>query len=337
MDKLDKIEEIFLQSTKPKIVIDKATKVSKLGGIFDATKQGENALILATTLAKELSLPIKIFTADDFYMKLSKTSEDIRKKEKDMESYVAKHYIKEEVAFEIEPLISPKIDKVLKFMDEDVEEEDKLSRLLLNTLIKERMDIVVTGSPLLVSREEKGNFGFYLRKLLKEAQIEASFLLVPSEIQEFNNLMLGLVNYRQKEDSKEIILKQSLALKPWINNIIISGLIEENTIETIAKAELPDGEDDSSIDLSEIKNSISDKYEDKLGNYIFEDEDMSLSCEVNVGVITSAVKLILEKHQPGLVLVRNVSKEDENLDPEAETLARIALTEGYPVLLVWDK
>ena len=82
--KLDKIEEIFLKSTKPKIVIEKGKKISKLGGLFDATKQGENALTLATTLAKALNLPIKVFTADDFYMKISKTSEDIRRKEKEM-------------------------------------------------------------------------------------------------------------------------------------------------------------------------------------------------------------------------------------------------------------
>ena len=335
--KLDKIEEIFLKSTKPKIVIEKGKKISKLGGLFDATKQGENALTLATTLAKALNLPIKVFTADDFYMKISKTSEDIRRKEKEMSDYVAKHYVEAEVAYEIEPLISPKIDKILTYMDEDEVEEEKLSRLLLNTLIKEKMDIVVSGSPLLVSREENGNFGFYLRKLLKESEIEANFLLVPSEMQEFNNLLLGLVNYRQKEDSKEIILKQGLELKPWINNIRICGIIEENTIDTIAKAELPEGEEETAIDFAEVRNMISDKYKDKLSNYTFEDEDMDLSCEVKIGVITSSVKSLLEKHQPGLVLVRNVSKSDENLDPEAETLARIALTEGYPVLLVWDK
>ena len=63
--------------------------------------------------------------------------------------------------------------------------------------------------------------------------------------------------------------------------------------------------------------------------------DIPLSIDLEIGDITAIVKLILDKYKPEVVLVRNESKVEENLDPGAETLARVALTEGYPVLLVW--
>ena len=47
-DKLSKMEEMFLQTSKPKVVIkaDKENRIKKLGCFFDATPQGKHARIV---------------------------------------------------------------------------------------------------------------------------------------------------------------------------------------------------------------------------------------------------------------------------------------------------
>ncbi len=331
-EKLAKMEEMFLQTSKPKLVVKskKEDKIKKIGCIYDATNQGKNALVLATALAKSLETNLKVFAADDFHSKLTIATEEIREKEKEISSFVENIAREEQVATEVAALISKKMDNILSYLEEDSIEEDKLSTLIIEKIKKEKFNLLVAGSPMLRTREEKGYFGFYLRKLLRDHSIEADFLLVPNELVESDNLILGLTNYRQKQGSVEAILRKGLALSKWINTIKMIGIIEENTIQTVARSELPDNTE-SRENIAEVKERIEGKYRDLLES--FEIEDYNLSTEVNIGVITAIVKLILEKYKPKLVIVKNNSKFDENLDPEAETLARITLNEGYPILL----
>lgn len=335
-EKLQKMEEMFLKTSKPKVIIDKYEKIKKIGCIYDATAQGKNALEFATALAKTMDRDLKIFAADDFLGKVRASTDMIRNREKDILNVVDEYTKEENVAVEIEALVGDKMQEIISFIESESDEEDKLSHLMIDKIIKEEFNIFVAGSPMLRIREEKGYFGFYLRKLLKEHRIKSNFLLVPNEISSGSNMMLGLVNYRQKNDSIDAILKQANSLKIWKKNITLAGILEENTINTVARSEIPDGEEDQRANISEVKERIVGKFTDLLSSYAYKDEEMNLETHMEIGVITAMVKLLLDKHKPSLVLVRNVSKMDENLDPDAETLARVALSDGYPVLLIWD-
>ena len=333
--KLKELEEMFHKTSKPKIVIDEYDEITKLGCIFDATPQGENALSTATALAKVLSTPLKVFTADDFNKKLQNTSEEIRNKEKEMIEQIDALSQEKEIATEIEPLVSGIMNRILKSIEEELVEEEKLSNLMVEKIIEGNFDIFIAGSPMLRTRQEKGYFGYYLRKLLKQHAIQSNFLLVPNDLKGESDLMLGLVSYRQIPGSVETIIKRGVALSSWKKKMKLVGIIEDNTIRTIARSETDD--DETLSNVSEVRERTRSKFYDTLDSFTIDEKyDIPLSKELEIGDITAVVKLILDKYEPGLVLVSNESKIDENLDSGAETLTRIALTEGYPVLLVWD-
>lgn len=333
--KLKELEEMYRKTSRPKIVIDEFDEITRLGCIFDATPQGENALSTATALAKVLSAPLKVFTADDFNKKLQNTSEEIRNKEKEMIEQIDALSQEKEIATEIEPLVSGIMKRILKSIEEELVEEEKLSNLMVEKIIEGNFDIFIAGSPMLRTRQEKGYFGYYLRKLLKQHAIQSNFLLVPNELKGESDLMLGLVSYRQIPRSVETIIKRGVALSSWKKKMKLVGIIEDNTIRTIARSETDD--DETLSNVSEVRERTRSKFFDTLDSFTIDEKyDIPLSKELEIGDITAVVKLILDKYEPGLVLVSTESKIDENLDPGAETLTRIALTEGYPVLLVWD-
>lgn len=338
-DKLSKMEEMFLQTSKPKIILksSKDERIKKLGSVFDTTKQGENALNMATALAKALDVPLKVFAVDDFHSKLTLATEEIRDKQLSIHDKVKNHAKEEMVAAEIEDLLSPRMEKILKFLEQESVEEDKLSTLMLEKIQKENFSLFIAGSPMLRSREEKGYFGFYLRKLLEDHNITSDFILIPNEIADRSDTILGISNYRQKQGTSEAVIKRAMSLKKWKNNILMIGIVEENTIETVARAELPDAAEDTRANIAEVKERIIGKFKDHLNSFQIDDDEIDLKTEVNVGVITAVVKLILDKYKPSLVIVRNVSKFDQNLDGEAETIARISLSEGYPILLNFEE
>ena len=123
----------------------------------------------------------------------------------------------------------------------------------------------------------------------------------------------------------------------WIIKIKIIGLIEEGTIATIAKSELDDDETDLETKVSEVsirtKNQFIEKFEELEINPKFE---LDFNCIIETGHLTTIVKENLETNNPSFVLVRSVSTLDEHLHSNAETIARIALAEGYPVLILFD-
>ncbi|MCY3412484.1 MAG: hypothetical protein INQ03_12675 [Candidatus Heimdallarchaeota archaeon] len=337
MDKLDKMEQMFLQTQKSKTIVERGKeRIKKIGSIYDSTNQSKHAITMATALAKAMKAKLKVFAADDFYKKIEDSVSTIRKKETEMQDFISNFSQEEQIASESEPLMSRRVDHILKYMDEDLLEEEKLSRLIINKLIKEEFDLFIAGSPLLRTREQAGYFGYYLRKLLGDFNIKSDFLLVPNEIADKSNRMLVLVNYKQKQGSIEAVLRKGMVLKEWSKHLYLVGILEDNTIETIARSELPEDETDTSQNVSEVRERITHKYKDLLESFKLEDEEMDLDTDIVVGLTTASVKNIIEEIKPKLVLVRNVSKVDENLDPEAENLARIALAEGYPVLLTWD-
>ncbi len=336
--KLEEVEEMFKTASKPNKIIEDIDVISKVGVIYDNTTQGENALRLATDLANNLNLPLKAFTTDDFYLTMKLITDEIKNKGNEMLKHIDDFADKNDVKIESELLVGRKIMKIIEMMDDKMRDEEKLSYLIIKKLIDENFSIFVAGSPLMRKSEDTGTLGYYLSILLKEYDIHTNFLLVPDRLAERADLILGFALYRQKTGTTSAILRRALSVKKREKQIKIVGLIEDNTIETIARSELSDTEaDDFETKLVEVTERIKSKYNDDLMSIdISENFNAEFTTEVEIGTIDSTVKIVLERYKPGLVLVRSVSQLDEHLNPDAETIARIALSEGYPVFILWD-
>ena len=102
--------------------------------------------------------------------------------------------------------------------------------------------------------------------------------------------------------------------------------------------DFPEDQPDAEPDIVGVRDRIKNKFSDTLDLIEVSDKlnEIKSKKKVVTGVLTSAIKIELEEYNPGLVLVRTVAKLDENMDSSAEAIARIALAEGYPVLILWD-
>lgn len=334
---IDHVDKMFKNASKPRTVIEDIDPITKLGCIYDSTPQGENALIIGTEFAKFLHLPLTTFTIDDYYFDLKKTIDEFTNKENEMIEYIENFSKEEHEKIKTEILMGGKLKKVLAMMDAGFEEEDKLSGLLMNRLIEHNFSLLVTGSPLMRAREDTGSLGYYMSLLLKNPSIHSNFFLVPDQLAKRGDMILGFTSYRQKEGTIPAIIRRGLSIRTNTQKIKIIGLIEEGTIATIAKSELDDDESDLETKILEvsirIKNQFIEKFDEIEINPKFE---LDFNCIIETGNLTSMVKENLEINNPSFVLVRSVSTLDEHLHYNAETVARIALAEGYPVLILFD-
>jgi hypothetical protein len=335
--KLDQVDKMFKIASKPKTVIEDIDPIIRLGCIYDSTIQGENGLLLATDLAKTLHLPLTTFTTDDYYYELKKTIDEINNKETETNDYIKQFSMEEDLDIETHVLMSGKIKKVFAMMDKELEEEDKLSRLIMDMLIDSNFSLLIAGSPLMRAREDTGTLGYYMSILLKNPKIHSNFFLVPDQLTKRGEMILGFTSYRQKEGSIPAIIRRGLSIRTKSQTIKIIGLIEENTVATIAKSEL--GEDESELESQIIKVSsrISDQFIEKFEDIEINPKfELDFNYSIESGNLTSMVKDKLEANNPSFVMVRSVSTLDEHLHSEAEAIARIALAEGYPVLILFD-
>lgn len=336
-EKMNKMEEMFIKTSKPNNLIDEIDEITSIACMYDSTPQSMVAFELATELVKNLHLPLKIFVSGDYYLKMKTTANDIRYRQEQMTNFVEEHTKEEGLDIDIELLSGKKIQRILKMMDEKVKAEEKLSRMLINKLSEEKYSIVVTGIPMMRKREEKGDLGYYLIKLLKEHKIHSNYLIIPDGLIERGETLLGISNYRQKEDSVIAIIRRAISLNLPESEIQIVGIVENNTIETVANSELVDEVDDLNIKMTEVRNRLQSQFEDRISCIkINEKFDIKMSHEVVSGILSTALKITLDKFKPKIVMIRNITKLEANLDHNAETIARIALSEGYPVLLLWD-
>ncbi len=335
--RIETVDKMFQNASKPRTIIEDIDPITKLGCIYDATPQGENGLNIATEFAKNLHLPLKTFTTNDYYYDFKKTIDEINNKEVDSRNYIDQFASEEELEVEIKVLMGGKIKKVFAMMNSEFEEKDKLSGLITEKLIENNFSLLVAGSPLMRAREDTGTLGYYLSILLKNPKIHSNFFLVPDQLTKRGDSMLGFVSYKQKEGTISTIIRRGLSIRKQSQNITIVGLIEENTLEMIARSEIDEEEADLEAKIIEVSGRIKDKFIEN-----FEEVDISPKFELNfnynieIGNLTSIVKDQLEKNNPSFVLVRSVSTLDEHLHSNAESIARIALGEGYPVLILYD-
>lgn len=336
--KFDEVEQLFKTASKPKKLIEDIDSITKIGVMYDNTEQGQNALKVASDLANNLNLPIKAYAIDDFHKQMKFVTNEIKNKQTEMYNTINEYTTHQGLKIQSEILVGRKIQKVIDMMETEMAEEEKLSRLLINKLIKENFSIFVAGSPMMRKSEDTGTLGYYLSILLKEHDIHTNFLLVPDKLTDRADLILGFVNFRQIEGTSTALLRRALTIKKRTKQIKIVGIIEESTVETIARSEIDEeNTEDFEPKLIEVTERIKQKYKSDLNNMEIADHfDAYFTTEVEVGTLSSLVKIVLEKYKPGTVLVRSVSQLDEHLNPDAELIARIALSEGYPVFILFN-
>lgn len=337
--KLDEIEIMFKKTSKPKTIIEDTDEITRIGCFYDSTPQGENALSIATEIAKSLHLKLKVFAAEDFYLRLKQQGDEITKKTEELKTYVDNYSEEHEVPTETEILIGGRIQNVISLIEEDLAEDEKLSQLILDKLIEHKFNLFVVGTPLLRTRQERGFFGYYLSKIVREHQVHSNFLLIPDDLKEgTKKSMLGIINFEREVGSVVAVMRRSMSLLPWYGKVNILGVIEDTTIETVARSEIPEDQPEAEPEIVAVRDRIKTKFSDTMDLIEVSEKLMEIKIKKKVvaGVLTSVIKTALEEFNPGVVLVRTVSKLDENMDPSAEAIARIVLAEGYPVLILWD-
>ncbi|MCY3412483.1 MAG: hypothetical protein INQ03_12670 [Candidatus Heimdallarchaeota archaeon] len=338
MPKIDQIDEMFKKSTKPTLKVEDIDKITSIGCIYDSTPQGVNSLKLASEMAKTLHLPLHSYSMDDYYLTLKIATDEIKNKEEDMLTYLKNFATENEMEIETEILIGGKIQKVLSLMDAEFEENEKLSTLIKEKLIEHNFSLLVAGTPLMRNSEDTGTLGYYLSILLEESKIHTNFLLVPNVLAERGDTMLGMITFNQMSGTLAAIIRRGLSIRGKEKEIKVIGLVEKSTLETIAKSEMIEGdEEDLELKIEEVRDRIHAKFAEEMSSVEISDDLMSgIEMGIESGNLTSMVKLILEQTKPSLVMVRSVSKLDDHFSKETETLTRIVLSEGYPVLVLFD-
>ena len=230
-----------------------------------------------------------------------------------------------------------KIKKVFAMMDAEFEEKDKLSGLIMDKLIENNFSLMIAGSPLMRAREDTGTLGYYMSILLKNPNIHSNFLLVPDQLTKRGELILGFTSYKQKEGTISTLIRRGLSMRTSSQDITIVGLIEENTLETIARSEMDEEDEDIESKVIEVSERIMEKFDESFDEVEINPKfELNFNYNLEIGNLTSIIKDQLEKKNPSFVLVRSVSTLDEHLHSNAEAIARIALGEGYPVLILFD-
>ena len=235
-------------------------------------------------------------------------------------------------------VLGDRIQNILYIFGEETPDTEKLSNKLINVLKENQSDILVTGAPLFRKEKEESYFGFYLAKIFREAEIHSNFLVVTDRKEGLNDTIVSFVSMDQQPKSILALVRRSLSLANENTAIKLFGVVEDKITETVARADLEDDQSEDDIDLVGVKNRLKTKMEQTLSSIdIAEDiKYKSFDFKVNTGVMSAIVKSTLEEIHPRLVLVRSVSRLDENLDPVAEQITLTVLASGYPVLLVWD-
>ncbi len=335
--KLAEIEDMFLQTTKPKVVISDYPEIKSFDCFYDNTPQGHNALKLATYYAKKFHLPLLVYAIADFYQAFKDMVSDMRNTGKEMLKYVTEYTKEKEVASDAELLIGGRIQKLIDLFDEELLEEEKLSYLMKEKLKTKQGHIVVVGSPMLRNDQEMGHFGYYLTKLLENREIHSNFLIVPDKLKGINDNVICFVNYEQPETSAVSLIRRSLSLNKDSKHLRIIGIITDKLIETVARSEQSESTDEH-IDFAIVRERFRKKFDELLGSISINTDikPKSFNYEIKIGVQSTIIKKILEEYDPKLVLIRNVTKLDSNLDSIALQMTQVVLSEGYPTLLVWD-
>ncbi len=331
-------EAMFIKSTKPSLIIDEVDEITTIGVIYDGTEQGKDALVSASEFAKKFQMPLKIIAADDYLEPFKNlaitTNEKMNALQENAKSFASENG----VAAEVDMIIGDRVKQILDVFEGPSNEEPKLSTKLTKFLEQNQFDILVTGAPLFRKEKEESYFGFYLTKLLSNSEIKANFLIVSDTREELSNTILSFVSVDQQPKSIVALTRRSLAIADEKNDIKLFGVVEDKIIETVARADLTDEQDDEDLDLIGVGERLKNKMEDTLSSIEISDKISykSFSFEVSTGVMASTIKTTLENENPGLVLVRSVSRSAQYLDPVAEQITLTVLNAGYPVYLIWD-
>lgn len=336
--KIDEVETMFLKTSKPRLEINEIDPIVTISALYDSTTQGKDALKIALEMAKKFQIPLKIVASGDFMEAFKELVTSTNKKIAAMQEFVDSVAKGNDVDAEINVVMGDRIQNILHIFGEETPDIEKLSNKLVHVLKENQSDILVTGAPLFREEKEESYFGYYLTKIFRDAEIHSNILVVTERKEDLNDVIVSFVSVDQQPKSIVALVRRSLSLANENTQIKLIGMVEDKITETVARADLADDQTDEDIDLLGVRNRIKNKME-----HVFSSIDIgkdikykSYEYHVRTGVMSSIVKSTLEDIHPGLVLVRSVSRLDENLDPIAGQIALTVLGSGYPVLLVWD-
>jgi hypothetical protein len=340
--KIEDIEQMFKKTaaSKPKLMIDSIPEVTKIGAIYDNTLQGSHALLIASILTKKLGTSLNIIASQDFSEAFNHLIEATQEDILDLVVRAKQFMDEKEIEAKIDTVLSTRINAVIQDYQSTIHEEDKLSGKLVVRIKELDADIFVLGVPLFQSGEdtEAENIGIHATKLLRTKGIHSNFLLVTDHTTEVPDKILGFVSVNQQPRSIVALKKRALSLATEETKIRIVGMVEDRTIETMARSELPEDDPDALIPIEDVSKRLKIQMQDTLDSIVISDEITygSIKNSVRLGSISTIVNEALENKKPGLVIVRSVAEIKENLDPVAEQVTRSVLEAGYPILIMWD-
>ncbi|MHA2250107.1 MAG: hypothetical protein ACXAD7_07085 [Candidatus Kariarchaeaceae archaeon] len=341
--KMDEIEQMFKKTaaTSPKLEITNVPIIDRIGAIFDNTLQGNHAILIASSLTKKLDASLNVLASQDFSEAFKRLIETTQEDILDLVVRAKEYTEQEGVEAKIDTILSTRISQVLQDFQSTINEEDKLSGKLISTIKEVDSDLLIIGVPLFYSGDETETeeIGSYATKLLRTKGIRSNFMLVTERTTELEDSILGFVSVNQQPRSVVALTKRALSLSKGDTKIHIVGMVEDRTIETMARAELPEDDPEALIPLEDVSKRLKTKMQDTLDRIHIANEEIeygSLTDTVLLGSISSIVTKALENEKPGLVIVRSVAEIRENLDPIAEQVTRLVLGAGIPVLIVWD-
>ncbi|MHA2053665.1 MAG: hypothetical protein ACW99F_08715 [Candidatus Hodarchaeales archaeon] len=342
--KLEEIETMFKTSTKPKTIIDKYPVIEHIGCILDSSTQGFNALQVASSLAQRLKTKLDIIVSEDYYKPLRLVLES-NEKELETLSTTARDFVAgtEDLKANITPIISDKVQQAFDlFFEKKASEDERLFGRLVDYIKDSGIQVCVMGVPLFVRSEEDQSMGSYVLKLLREREVQANWLLVSAKKNIIADSVLAFVSIEQQPASIIALYRRALSFATEHTNFKIVGIVEDNTIETVARLDISSDDSEDVPDLESTRKKLISKMEETLGSIQLKSEiddviiDGSPEWEVKSGHIAEIVREYIESEHPGIVFVRSVAEISENLDPFAEVVTRQVLQEGFNCLIVWD-
>ena len=338
------IDAMFKGATTSKIVIDKDSiqKMNKILAILDSTLQGQIALNYGIQLSRQYDAELFILVSDDsveqFKLIIDSTVETVN-------GLVAKATELGEVNDkkpQIDVVLGQRIENTLQEFSRVQADDDLLGGRLVAKMIEIDPDLIILGTPLFHEREHRDSqpLGSYITQLLTTSKIRSNFLLLNENTKELPKSIISFVTVNQQPRSILALVYRMFSLVTKDTKVKVIGVVEDKTIETVARVEASDQDDESSaLPIMEVTEKLRNSMSKTLESLVIEDDipHQSLKTEVKTGSISSVLKTTLDElDETGMILVRSVTEARDNLDPVAVQVAQLTLGANHPCLIVWD-
>ena len=340
--KQEEIDEMFKATKSVKLEIEEAPKIKKIVTVFDNSIQSHNALTVSSDLCKRFDATLEVITSEDFYPAFNALINSTRDKITELFQSAQSAMGELEIEPNFNPVFSGRITRTMNEFDIAVEDEtEKLSNRLVEKLTELDADIVVIGVPMYKTADESEVelLGSYVTKLLRSSKIHANFLLVSEKTSSMSNSIIAFIDVAQQPRSLVALTKRALSVSNSNTSLKIIGIVENKTIETMALVdEDTDDGDSTELPFQRASDKLRNKMKETLDSLAIDPsiQHGSIDKTVKIGTINEILNMTLSDRKEDLVMVRSLADYGENLDPIADQITRLVLTEGHPCLIVWD-